>query len=150
MLRIEKSIEINQPIVKVFEFVRNPENEPLWRTEIYESQLASEAPFGVGSKINQTVHFLGRNIEGSAEITVYEPNQNFSWKLICGPIPGEGHNIFEDLGEGQTRYTISTEFDVGGFFKLAEPIVGRTTRRQVEANLATLKDLLEADADNGE
>lgn len=150
MLRVEKSVEINQPIEKVFEFVSNPENDPLWRTEIYESQLASDVPFGVGATINQTVHILGRNIEGAAEITEFEPNQNFSWKLIRGPIPGEGHNIFEALGENQTRYTINSEFEVGGFFKIAEPLVARTTRRQVEANLSTLKDLLEADADNGE
>jgi hypothetical protein len=33
---------------------------------------------------------------------------------------------------------------VGGFFKLAEPLVARVVRRQMETDMATLKDLLEA------
>jgi hypothetical protein len=34
---------------------------------------------------------------------------------------------------------------VGGFFRLAEPLVARVIRRQMEADMATLKDLLEAE-----
>ena len=33
---------------------------------------------------------------------------------------------------------------MGGFFRLAEPLVGRAMRRQTEADMATLKDVLEA------
>jgi hypothetical protein len=41
------------------------------------------------------------------------------------------------------------EAEVGGFFKLAEPLVGRAARRQTETDMATLKDLLEAGAPDG-
>ena len=45
---------------------------------------------------------------------------------------------------GSTRFTQNFEAEVGGFFRLAEPLVGRAIRRQIEADMATLKDLLEA------
>jgi hypothetical protein len=36
------------------------------------------------------------------------------------------------------------EGEPGGFFKLAEPLVQRAIKREMEANFATLKDILEA------
>lgn len=39
------------------------------------------------------------------------------------------------------------EAEPGGFFKLAEPIVARMGKRQVDTNLANLKELLEAQAE---
>jgi hypothetical protein len=42
------------------------------------------------------------------------------------------------------RVATGVDAEVGGFFRLAEPLVGRAIRRQIEADMATLKDLLEA------
>jgi uncharacterized membrane protein len=145
-MKVEKSVVINQPIEKVFDFVSNAENEPLWRTEIQESKVTSEGAFGVGSIVSQTASFMGRRFEAVAEITEYEPNQIAAWKLISGPFSGDGKTTYEAKGDNQTIVTISSNFDIGGFFKLAEPLVARSGRRQTEANLANLKDLLEADA----
>jgi hypothetical protein len=50
---------------------------------------------------------------------------------------------------GSTRFTQTFEAEVGGFFRLAEPVVGRAIRRQMEADMATLKDLLEAGEPEG-
>ena len=40
--------------------------------------------------------------------------------------------------------TLEAEYEAGGFFKLAEPIIARIIQRQGEADLANLKDLVEA------
>ncbi|GAG63526.1 unnamed protein product, partial [marine sediment metagenome] len=93
---------------------------------------------------------FSRGIETGAEITEYEKNRKFSWKSISGPVSGEGQNIFKTTGESQTEVTIIADLDIGGFFKLAEPIVARSARRQTEANLANLKDILEAETDSSE
>jgi uncharacterized membrane protein len=149
-MKVEKSVVINQPVEKVFDFVSNAENEPLWRTEIQESRVTSEGAFGVGSIVNQTASFMGRRFEAVGEMTEYEPNQIAAWKLISGPFSGDGKTTYEAKGDNQTIVTISSNFDIGGFFKLAEPLVARSGRRQTEANLANLKDILEADADSGD
>jgi hypothetical protein len=47
-------------------------------------------------------------------------------------------------GGGGTRLTFRGEGEPGGFFKLAEPIVGRKAERQFRSDFETLKDLLEA------
>jgi len=150
MLRVENSVVINQPIEEVFAFVSKAENDPLWQAQIQEARTTSDGPFGVGSRTAQKAHFLGRGIDTVGEITEYEQNRIIAWKSISGAISGEGQSIFEVTGDGQTKYTIIADFDIGGFFKLAEPIVARSARRQTEANLANLKDILEAETDKGE
>ena len=37
--------------------------------------------------------------------------------------------------------------ELGGFFKMGEPLVVRTIKRQFEADVTNLKDLLEAEAE---
>jgi hypothetical protein len=48
------------------------------------------------------------------------------------------------LVEGGTKVTFRGEGDSGGFFKLADPLVSRMAKRQLEADAANLKDLLES------
>ena len=88
MLTVEKSVVINQSIEKVFKFASNAENEPLWRTEIQESKVTSDGPFGVGSTVSQTAHFMGRRFDATAEITEYEKNRNVAWKMTSGGVGG--------------------------------------------------------------
>jgi hypothetical protein len=44
---------------------------------------------------------------------------------------------------GGTRITDTLEADPGGFFKLAEPLLMKQQRSQMEKDLNQLKDLLE-------
>lgn len=150
MVTIEQNVVINQPVEKVFDFVSNAANDSLWQTQIQDAKVTSDGPIGVGSKTAQTAHFLGRRIETTAEITEYEQNRTLAWKSTSGPISATGKDTFEAIGEGQTKFAIGADLDVSGFFKLAEPLVARSARRQVEANLANLKDILEASAGGGD
>ena len=86
---------------------------------------------------------MGRRIESTYEITQYEPSSKFGFKVISGPVPIAGSYSFESV-EGGTKVNFTAEGDAGGFFKLAEPILARMVRRQVETDFGNLKDLLEA------
>ena len=145
MAKLETSVVINRPIEDVFAYVSNPENESLWQSGVVESSLTSQGPMGVGSTAREVRRFLGRRIETTYELTEYEPNKKLSFKTTSGPISGQGGYSFESV-EGDTRVTFLFEAQLGGFFKLAEPIVNRMARRQMEADSGNLKDLLEAQA----
>jgi len=88
------------------------------------------------------VQVLGRRIEIASELTEFEPLRVVGFKSTSGPIPLEGRYAFEPDGGG-AKVTFTMQGEAGGFFKLAEPIVARSTQRQWETNLANLKDLLE-------
>jgi hypothetical protein len=98
---------------------------------------------GVGTRLRNTVKFLGRQFDLTFEVTEHEPNGKNCVRSISGPIPFTGCRVVEPV-DGGTRFTQTAEGEVGGFFRLAEPLVVRAARRQYETDLATLKDLLEA------
>ena len=99
---------------------------------------------GVGTRVNYVARFLGREIDSVSEITGYEPNKRYAWKVVSGPVSVGAEATFESVGSG-TRLSLIGEGDPGGFFRLAEPIVGRMARRQMEADCENLKDLLESE-----
>ncbi len=146
MIEAETSVVINRPVEKVFAFVNDSENAPQWRSSVLESRQTSEGPIGVGTTLAEVIRFLGRRIESTFEVTEYEPNSKISAKTTSGPIPFEVSRTFESV-EGGTRLTVTIEGETGGFFKLAEPLVARMTKRQIETDHANLKDLLEAQAE---
>jgi len=145
MARIEASVVINRPLEEVFAFVGNIENNPQWQSSVLESRATSEGPIGVGTTYRYVSQLLGRRIETDGEITEYEPNRKYSFKSTSGPFPIEGGFTLE-AAEGGTKVTLAAEAEVGGFFKLAEPLVIRMMKRQFEADVGNLKDLLEAQA----
>lgn len=100
---------------------------------------------GVGTTFSGVVQLLGRRMESAHEVTEYEPNSKLAFKVTSGPVPMKAETSFESVARG-TKVTIHAEVEPGGFFRLAEPIFARTAQRQYETNLATLKDLLEAQA----
>lgn len=143
MLKIEHSLVINRPVEEVFEFMTDPEKTPQYESGLLESGLTSEGPVGVGTTYREVRQFLGKRMESINEVTEYEPNSKFGFKTSSGPIPVEGNVTFESV-EGGTRVSVIGQGEAGGFFKLAESIVGRMARRQLVADYANLKDLLEA------
>jgi uncharacterized membrane protein len=145
MLKLEISTVINRPVEEVFAFVSNPENFPKWISSSSEVRITSEGPIGVGTTFRPVVTFLGRRMEGESEVTEYEPNRRYVEKTISGPFPVENSMTFERI-EGGTRVSLTSMAEPGGFFKLAEPLLVGLVKRQFEADLARLKDLMEAHA----
>ena len=143
MARAEHSIVINRPVEQVWAYLHDPENDPEWQSMTQEAVKLTEGPVGVGTVERITAKLLGRRVDTTFEFTEYEPNKRSQIKTISGPIPFVGTYEVEPT-DGGTRFTWSVEGEPGGFFRLAELLVVRTMSRQVEADLATLKDLLEA------
>lgn len=143
MIKVETNVVINRPIGEVFAFVTNPANGSRYQSGVQESKQTSEGPIGVGTTYHEVRQFLGRRIVSDNEVTEYEPNRQWSFKSTSGPLPVEGSYTFEST-EGGTSVTMSGQAEAGSFFKLADPIVNRMVRRQLEADSANLKDLLEA------
>ena len=146
-VRVEHSVVIERPIEEVFAFAADPNNNPLWQSFSLETQSVSEVE--VGTTFNNVIKFLGRRIETTLEVVESEPPLRQCVRVTSGPIPASGCFVFEPADGGSTRFTYTLEAEVGGFFKLAEPLVGRAARRQTETDMATLKDLLEAGMPEG-
>ena len=148
-IRQEHTVVIERPIEEVFAFATDPNNDPLWQSTSLETEQTSGGRLDVGTTFRNTSKFLGRRIESTYEVTENEPPHRQCVRITSGPIPGSGCYLFESADGGSTRFTQIFEAEVGGFFRLAEPLVGRAIRRQTETDMATLKDMLEAGGPEG-
>ena len=149
-IREEHNVVIERPIEEVFAFVTDPNNDSLWQSRTLETEQTSEGAVDVGTTWRNISKFLGRRIDTTMEVTENEPPRRQCVRVTSGPIPGEGCYLFEPAEDGgSTRFTQNLEAEVGGFFRLAEPLVARAIRRQFEADMATLKDVLEAGEPKG-
>jgi len=90
-----------------------------------------------------TAEAMGRRMESTIRIEEYEPPRSFVLQVTSGPVPFHVQQTVEPAGEG-SRISVVIEGEPGGFFKLAEPLVERGVRRELEGNFATLKDILES------
>jgi len=143
MTKFEFDVVINQPVEKVFAFVRDNDNDAKWQSGVIETKRTPAGPVGVGTKVTFVRTFLGQRLEATGEITEYEPNKKTTFKTTSGPVKVTATQTFGSV-PGGTKLSVVAEVEPGGFFKMAEPLFVSSAKKQFEANNAKLKEVLEA------
>jgi uncharacterized protein YndB with AHSA1/START domain len=145
MITVQKSIVIDRSPKEVFAFVSDQTNAPRWQRGLAVVRRTTDGPIGIGTRHTFERTLMGRKMDGSNEYTRYEPNAlvAFAWS---GPMPGQASYIVEPAGMDRTRLVSRLEMQAHGLLRLAEPLLAAGLRRDVEANLDTLKHLLESEA----
>jgi len=141
MAQIKSSITINRPIEEVFAFVADPSNDVNWRSDVVESKVTSGS-LGVGATFQFASEFMGRKIETIGEMTAYDSPKRFAWKSKKSPIPVSAVTTFEAVADG-TLVVDAADFEPGGFFKIAEPLLIKQAQSAAEKDMKKLKELLE-------
>jgi uncharacterized protein YndB with AHSA1/START domain len=129
----------------VFAFLTDARNNPLWQAKagLKATRQEPEEPVGVGTRITETWHFLGRKTEVTREVTEYELNHKCTARYLWDASPiKEGILLFEPVTEG-TRCTFTTLIQAGGVFAFTEPILASTLKKAMETSLAKAKQVLE-------
>jgi uncharacterized protein YndB with AHSA1/START domain len=142
MVTVEKSIVIDRSPEDVFSYVGDQTNAPRWQRGLVEVRRTTADPIGVGTKHTAVRTLMGRTFELSNEYTRYEPDTLVEFRF-WGSMPGQASYIIKSTGTGRVRLTSKIEMQASGIFRLAEPLLAATLRRDVEASLGTLKALLE-------
>jgi uncharacterized protein YndB with AHSA1/START domain len=142
VLKVEISGEIKRPVEEVFAYATDPAKAPEWRSGVLECRADPPGAMRVGSKIHTVLRFLGRRIEGTAEVTEFVPDKKLVQRTNS-PFPLELIYLAEPTADG-TKVTVGAVGEPGGFFKVAESVLVRIVKKQGQAELETLKKLLEA------
>jgi ligand-binding SRPBCC domain-containing protein len=143
MMKFKHIEVINRPVEEVFSFLSNFANNSQWEPGILESKQVSPAPMGAGTQLMDVRKVMGRKVETTYEVTAYEPNKRFAIKSTSGPVRVKASYSFEPV-DGGTRVTDAAEFETSGFFRLLQPIFALTVKKQMKANFAKIKQVLES------
>jgi uncharacterized protein YndB with AHSA1/START domain len=143
MIRLEFSVDVDRPPSEVFAYITDADRLPEWQSSAVEAHWQGEK--ARGTRIREVRRFLGRRLETELEVTEYDPDRRFALKTVSGPVPFAVSQALEPR-DGGTRLTFTGEGEPGGFFKLAEPVVGKVAERQFKNDFETMKDILEGSA----
>jgi uncharacterized membrane protein len=153
-MKIEESVIIHRPPEDVFAYLEVRSNDAAWMASVVKSEWLDPteadptAATGVGRRGRMIMKFPGHQTEFIDEVTEYQPGRRIAHQIVKGPIPLNTACICEPAGDA-CRATVVGAADrlSGGVFgRLAAPLVTSVIRRGFKADLARLKNILEAEA----
>ena len=137
------SVRVARPIDEVFAFVSDARNRPSWDESVDSEELTSPEPIAVGSTVRTRMRSMGRDYEIDWEIVEHEPPTRQRIESTSGPFSTT--LVYELAGDGDgTSVRFSVTGRPTGFLRLIQPLIARTTQRNLDEGFARLKGVLEA------
>ena len=143
MATIKKSIKINAPVEKVFEYGIKPENLPEIWPSLVEVKNVKELPNG-GYSYDYVYKMAGMRFTGYSEDTEVVPNER-AVSESTGGVESTITWTYEPEGGG-TKLTILAEYNVPVplLGKIAEAFIVKVNENEGDVILANLKARMEA------
>ena len=114
-----------------------------WARAPEEIRSVSENPAQIGTTFEQVGKIVGRRLVAECQVNLYEENRRFGFN---GDKPFPFQVVWDlEPGSNGTQVTMSGQFEPGGFFKIATPVLNSSLQSQMQADMLSLKAILEAE-----
>lgn len=138
MVKFKHEIILHNDVDEIFSYLSNPECNPIWDTNTFESVQYSEGEVGVGTTGKSVSRFLGRSYETNFTYDDYDPPHLVSHRMTAGPMEMETTNDLKE-DENGTHITLSLRVKFKGINKLKEPFISKKMKKQFRENLEDLQ-----------
>ena len=143
MHRNEHAIEIERPAAEVFPHLIASERRLAWMGVLTSSEQVSEGDVGLGTRFRDVFEDHGQRFEIDAEVVEYEPNERLATRLRSSAFEATARQRLQEL-DGRTRLTTVIETDYKSrMARLMAGVVTRHAQKQLERDLACLKEIVE-------
>lgn len=133
---------IDRPVREVFASWSEVERFPEWFGTANERRKLTEGPIGVGTKYHAVDKVSGVRMEGTLEITAYQPNDLVA-ATLSEPYNTTWEARFEET-DGSTRLTFHAVWDPSGWQRPLAPLFRIWAQRQLEKDLDRFKASVES------
>ncbi|WP_136668609.1 SRPBCC family protein [Flavobacterium sp. H122] len=117
MISIQSTYQLDHPVQVVFDYINEPQNEPLWISSVTKIDHVE------GDLFQIHYDFLGKKEMFLIEITT-EEYKTRTYKRIEGVFPMRGHQVFTPIKNGEgTQIEWLFEIDPGKFFGIIPHII---------------------------
>jgi uncharacterized protein YndB with AHSA1/START domain len=147
MHRNEHAIEIAAVPDALFPWLVEPELRLRWMGALVESEAVTPGPAEQGSLHRDVFEDHGQRTEVDAELVEVDPGRALTVKLDAKGFEATSSQRLEAI-PGGTRLSVVARFTMLAA-RLLAPIVTRHAQKQLETDLARLKELVETEAAAG-
>jgi hypothetical protein len=145
MAPITTTIEIDRSAEVVFAYATDPSRFSEWQKGVVDGAMDTPGAPKVGDRCLTTRRIGFANRAVTAEVVHLDPPTSWGVRGVDGPIRAGVDVTVEPLSGTRARLTISIDFEGHGIGRLLVPlIVEREARKEMPANLAALKQRVEA------
>ncbi|HEY7268756.1 MAG TPA: SRPBCC family protein [Dehalococcoidia bacterium] len=146
MIRIESSVEIEQPAEEVFDYISDLSNLREWQAGVIESRVVTPGPVGVGTIFEETAKVGFWKMLATCTVVEFARPRVMAFKATStGPIEYDGA-LRVEAGSAGTRLAITGNARLKGIWRLLEPLLGSDIRRETKEELQAVKRNLAARA----
>ncbi len=141
MAKVKRSILVNAPAEKVYNYLVDYKNQPDWIPSSVEVWGGSEP--GVGQSFKWKYKLAGVLIEGVSTVTELVPNKRMGFKTKGG-VASEWLLVV-DVKDGVTEVELNIEYTipVPVLGKVAEKIVLKRNEREADLAMENIKEIME-------
>jgi uncharacterized membrane protein len=136
MQRVEKIIEVDQPIRTVYNQWTQFEEFPKFMAGVREVRQTDD------THLHWQAEVFGKHEEWDAEITEQEPDKRISWKSVSGPL-NAGTVRFEPITENRTRVRLVMSYAPDGAIEAAGSALG-AVNAQLQTSVQQFKSYIES------
>jgi carbon monoxide dehydrogenase subunit G len=141
---ITTSTEVDRPAQDVFAYATDPTHFHEWQQGVVDGHMDQAGTPSVGTHCLTSRRIGGASRSSTSEIVRINPPTTWSVRGIDGPIRATVDVLVEPVSADRSRLTIAVDFEGHGIGRLLVPLViRREARKEMPANLATLKQRLE-------
>lgn len=134
--------EIHRPIKDVFRLISDVMKLPTYDKAIRDVKQITPDSIGVGSIFHLIGVQIGFRMVAELEITTYEPNQRFGFRVNSKPFPVMTDYMLT-FKDGATQISGVREPKASGFWNWLMPVISIPARFKFETELERLKSYLE-------
>jgi uncharacterized protein YndB with AHSA1/START domain len=146
MAPVIAAAEVDRPAAEVYAYATDPAKFQEWQAGLIEGHLDRPGPPEIGAKCITTRRIGGADRVVTSEFTQLDPPRTWAIRGIDGPIRATVDVTVEPLAPSRSRLTITVDFEGHGIGKLLVPMIVRPqARKEMPANIATLKRQIEAE-----
>jgi uncharacterized membrane protein len=144
-VRIEQKVTVNAPRHRVWEYVTEPANYPVFIDGLTRWEVAGDRHKGLGARYRMLIRVGAADVGGLIEIVEWRPEGDMAWSSVTG-VDQRGRWRLRDLGDGRTRVTFRFQYGVAGGgipAMIAERVAAVSLNRRFRLSLLNVKRAVE-------
>jgi uncharacterized protein YndB with AHSA1/START domain len=141
-MEFETAVRIERTVDEVFDYVSDPRNFPRWNSAVQAVSVTS-GEGDPGSTYLMERELPGGRAQNELEILDRDRPSEFAIRTTSGPTPFVYRYRFHSDGPA-TVVHLAAEVELSGIARALGPLGARVVKRGVDANFATLRQILEA------